>query len=122
MANQRYKLEVYVKKVYPKCAIYKEGDKMVFVEPALIPQDTDAICFSAMADILPYSRALCRGIPPENMGLQVEAGEAIFECPHHPREEGGVKFAVKRTPVTEEDRKKAFRVHTLEEISHGHEE
>jgi len=110
MANQRYKLEVYVKKVYPVCAIYQEGDKMVFVEPALITQETDAICFSAMTEILPYCRALCRGIPPEKMELPVFEDEAILECGHHPRDEGGVTFTIRRTPVTEEDRKKAFHV------------
>lgn len=109
MASQRYKLTITVKNVYTACPIYLEGDQMVLVEPALLTQDTDAFCFSAMAEILPYCRALCRGIPPEKMGLPVIADEAILECGHHPRAEGGVRFGIRRAPVTEEDRKKAYR-------------
>jgi len=130
MDKQMYKLEIYAKKVYPICAIYKEGDKMIFIEPALIPQDTDAICFSAMANFLPFYRALCRGLPPEKMNLRVEEGEAIIEChdpcglyPQYPSDGGSVVFAVRRSRVTEEDRKKVFRVpYTLEEIKQVHEE
>lgn len=130
MDKQKFKLEIYAKKVYPVCSIYKKGDKMIFIEPALIPEDTDAICLSAMADILPYYRALCRGIDPEKMNLRVENGEAIIECPdpcglypQYPTDGGSVVFAVKRTRITEDDRKKVFRVpYTLEEIRQVHDE
>ena len=45
-------LTIIVKKVYMACVIYQEGDKMVLVESAIIPQDTDALYFPVMGEIL----------------------------------------------------------------------
>lgn len=131
MAKKRYRMEIYAKRVYQICPIYHEGDKMVFIEPALIPEETDAVCFSAMADIIPYYRALCRGVSAKKMGLREEDGEPIIEChdpcglyPQYPTDGGSVAFAVRRIPITEEEHRKAIaRVpYTLEEVQKIHEE
>jgi len=109
----RYKLEIVAKKIYPMCPIYKKGDKMTIVEPAIIPEETDAICLSFLADLIPYYRGLSRGIDPKRMGLKTEGDLAYIGChdpggqyPDYPTDGGTVLFEIRRIPLTLEDIKK----------------
>lgn len=121
----RCKLEIVAKKVWPMCPIYREGDKMTIVEPGIILEETDAICLSFLADLIPYYRGLSRGIDPKEMGLKTEGDVAYIEChdpggkyPDFPTDGGTVLFEIKRIPLALEDLKKYrdFDMKTMEQI------
>jgi len=112
----RYKLEVIAKEIYPVCPVYEKGDRMTIVEPAIIVEETDAICLSFLADLLPYYRALSRGVNPEKMGLKTEGDKVLIEChdpggkyADYPTDGGTVVFEIRRTPITLEDLKKYIK-------------
>jgi len=121
--NFGYKIEVIAKKVYPFCPIYKEGDKMTIISPAIIVPETDAICLSFLADLIPYYRALSRGVDPKKMGLKMEGDKAFIEChdpggkyADYPTDGGTLVFEIRRTPITLEDLKK-YRKFDLDEMA-----
>jgi len=106
----RYKLEIVAKKIWPVCPIYNEGDKMVIVEPGIIVQETDAICLSFLADLMPYYRGLSRGIDPKEMGLKTDGALSYIECHDpggkyrdYPTDGGTVLFEIRRIPLNLED-------------------
>ena len=117
----RHKLEVVAKEIYPICPIYKKDDRITIVEPAIVVEETDAICLSFLADLIPYYRALSRGVALEKMGLKTEGDKVLIEChdpggkyADYPTDGGTVVFEVRRTPITREEFSK-YRKIDLEE-------
>lgn len=118
----RYKLEVIAKEIYPICPIYEKGDKMTIVEPGIIVKETNAICLPFLANLIPFFRALSRGVDPKTMGLKTEGDRIFIEChdaggkyPDYPSDGGTVVFEIHRTPITSEDLKKYSKI-DLEEF------
>jgi uncharacterized repeat protein (TIGR04076 family) len=120
--NVRNKLQIVAKRIWPMCPIYKEGYKMTIVEPGIVVEETDAICLSFLADLIPYYRGLCRGIDPKKMGLRTEGDKAYIEChdpggkyPDFPTDGGTVLFEIRRIPINLKDLQE-YRKFDMEEM------
>lgn len=68
------RLVVRVKQIHGKCSVFKLGDKIVFDEPKIILDETDALCIHALGSMLTILVALSRGTSFKELGLSKEEG------------------------------------------------
>jgi len=96
------KSEGKAKHVTWPCRIYKVGDKMTFNPLELLPEETDAVCQSALIGMMGYMRLWTHGVypmsgwygkPPKEIRENGEEVIGSFECPDKARP---VKFEVCR--------------------------
>jgi len=96
-----YKVVLECESVKGFCPFYKKGYKVTFVEPGIVMEETDAICFAAVLTFAPFYRPLVRGIKPEKLGLT--KGYITCHAPPltRPEAHGTVFFKIKQIPVEE---------------------
>ncbi len=96
-----YKVTLECESVKGFCPFYKKGHRVTFVEPGIVMEETDAICFGAVLTFAPFYRPLVRGIKPEELGLS----KRLITCHSHPlnrpEAHGTVFFKIKQVPVQE---------------------
>jgi len=98
--TQRKRLVVRVKEIRGHCPVFKIGDKIVFDEPEIILEATDALCIHALGSMLPILVALSRGTSFKKLGLTTkEEDVGYIQCldPGPPYTSGGtVVFKISR--------------------------
>ena len=86
-------LEITVHEIRGHCPVYKEGDRIVFKDPEIVLQETDALCTHALSTILHYTTILENHWIPLQLGLTSEGDEehAYLQCvdPGKPYTDGG---------------------------------
>jgi len=100
--NSKYKIVIEVIKVYGKCPVYSEGDRITIIMPELILAGTDKICIHAFLAMQTFIQALARGFSAKLLGIGKTDDEGYVQCPDPgpPYTEGGrVIFKIKRVPV-----------------------
>jgi len=95
-----HRLIITVKEIRGKCPVFSLGDKMVFEEPEIVLEETDAVCVHSLGAMLTMLVALSRGASFKELGLAVREGElGYLQCldPGQPYTRGGtVVFEIKR--------------------------
>lgn len=83
------------------CPFYKKGSRVTFVEPGIVMEETDAVCFAAVLTFAPFYRPLIRGIKPEDLGLT--EGYVTCHAPPlvRPETHGTAFFRIRQTPIEE---------------------
>lgn len=81
------------------CPFYKKGSKITFVEPGIVMEETDSLCFAAVLTFAPFYRPLIRGISPEELGLN--EGYVTCHAPPlvRPETHGTAFFKIKQIPI-----------------------
>ena len=51
------------------CPVFKQGDRMTFSLPELLPEESDGLCAIALADLLPWTIKLTAGGDSEDRVL-----------------------------------------------------
>jgi uncharacterized repeat protein (TIGR04076 family) len=86
-------LEITVCQIKGHCPVYKTGDRMVFNDPEIILDETDALCTHALSTILHYTTILENKWIPLELGLNTKSDEenAYMQCvdPGKPYTDGG---------------------------------
>ena len=86
-------LEITVHEINGKCPVYQKGDRMVFKDPEIVLDETDALCTHALSTILHYTTILEHKWMPLELGLTKEGDEdhAYMQCvdPAGPYTDGG---------------------------------
>ncbi len=103
-----YKVVLECASVKGFCPFYKKGDKITFVEPGIVMEETDAICYAFILNFGPWYRPLVRGITPKELGLTKNEEEGYIACHAPPLGEvpegaahGTVFFKIKQIPIEE---------------------
>jgi len=103
-----YKVVLECTSVQGFCPFYKKGSKITFVEPGIVMEETDALCYAAILNFGPWYRPLVRGISPKAIGLIKNDGDAYFACHAPPLGEvpaeaahGTVFFRIKQISIKE---------------------
>jgi uncharacterized repeat protein (TIGR04076 family) len=97
--KQGKKLVVRVKEIRGHCPVFKVGDKIVFDEPEIILEETDALCIHALGAMLSMLVALSRGTSFKKLGLTKKEEVGYIQCldPGPPYTSGGtVVFEIRR--------------------------
>ncbi len=80
--KQINRLIITVKEIRGNCPVFKIGDKMIFDEPKIILDETDAFCVHALSSMLSMLVALSRGTSFKELGLSREKDDAGYiQCP-----------------------------------------
>jgi len=86
-------LEARVYEIKGKCPVYKVGDRIVFDDPKILLDRTDALCTHALSTLLHYTTILERKWCPVELGLTTpnDAEHAYLQCgdPGKPYTDGG---------------------------------
>lgn len=94
------RLAVKVKEIRGKCPVFKVGDRIVFDEPKIILDETNALCIHALGSMFSMLIALSRGTSFKELGLAKEEGDIGYvQCldPGPPYTFGGtVVFEIRR--------------------------
>lgn len=86
------KLVLEVKSIKGYCeAGYQAGQKFLFQDPLLMPQDNTPLCLYALSAMFPYLTAACRQTPADDWINEV----AELQCPDN---SNTVVFTVTRMP------------------------
>jgi len=103
MSQLRNRLVLTVKEIHEGCPIYKVGDRMVIDEPGISTPDNPNMCLPFLGDLMPFFRALTRGVAPEELGLPpVRDNKTYLQCHDPGRAYGGggwCLFEVALVPV-----------------------
>ena len=98
--KQPNKIVVTVKEICGKCPVFKVGDRIVFDEPKIILEETDALCTHAFGSMMSMLVALSRGASFKELGLaKNEENVGYVQCldPGPPYTSGGtVVFEIRR--------------------------
>lgn len=98
--KQPNKIVVMVKEIRGKCPVFKVGDRVVFDEPKIILEETDALCIHALGSMISMLIALSRGTSFKELGLaKNEENMGYVQCldPGPPYTSGGtVVFEIRR--------------------------
>jgi len=97
--KQVYRIVVKVKEIRGKCSVFKVGDKIIFDEPKISLEETDALCVHALGSMLSMLVALNRGTSFKELGLSKEEDVGYIQCldPGAPYTSGGtVVFEIRR--------------------------
>jgi len=93
------KLVKTVKEIRGKCPVFKVGDRIIFDEPKIVVDETDALCVHALEPMLSMRVALSRGTSFKELGLAKEEERDYIQCPDTgpPYTSGGtVVFEIRR--------------------------
>jgi uncharacterized repeat protein (TIGR04076 family) len=94
-------LEIVVCEIRGKCPVHKVGDRIVFDDPQILLEHTDALCVHALSALLHYALILNSGADTIKLGLSKpeDKEHAYIQCvdPGEPYTDGGtVVFKIKR--------------------------
>ncbi|AGL03397.1 TIGR04076 family protein [Desulfoscipio gibsoniae] len=85
-------LELEVQSVKGYCSAgCQVGQKFIFNDPVITPQDNAPLCLYALSAMFPYLTAACRETPADDWINQVK----VLQCPDN---ENTVVFSIKRVP------------------------
>ncbi len=103
MSQLRNRLVLTVKEIHEGCPVYRVGDRMVIDEPSIEAQGNPRMCLPFLGDLMPFFRALTRGVAPEELGLPAARnGKTYLQCHDPGRAYGGggwCVFEVELVPV-----------------------
>lgn len=119
--HRRYKVVVEVERIRGECPRFQDGDRIVYVEPAILLDETSIatrqLCPFALMNIFPYVVALGRGITAMELGLATNGDDGFVACQapdrgETPKAHGQVVFAMRRIPIDRSlvDRSRADRL------------
>lgn len=97
--KQVNRIVVKVKEIRGKCPVFKVGDKIVFDEPKILLDETDALCVHALGSMLSMLVALSRGTGFKELSLSKKENVGYIQCldPGGPYTTGGtVVFEIRR--------------------------
>ncbi|MEM3549503.1 MAG: TIGR04076 family protein [Candidatus Bathyarchaeia archaeon] len=94
-------LEIVVFEIRGSCPVYKVGDKIVFDDPRIVLEWTDALCVHALSSLLHYVLVLDRAWNAVELGLTKpeDSENAYIQCvdPGKPYTHGGtVIFKIRK--------------------------
>lgn len=94
-------LEIVVCEIRGFCPVYKLGDKIVFKDPEIVLERTDALCVHALSSLLHYVLVLDRAWNAVELGLTKpeDSQHAYIQCvdPGKPYTLGGtVVFKIRK--------------------------
>ena len=78
--EQVNRIVVKVKEIRGKCPVFKVGDKIVFDEPKISLEETDALCVHALGSMLSMLVALSKGISFKELGLSKQENAGYIQC------------------------------------------